>query len=78
MVSKINAWILIIDAVIMQVYLFISLKIFIKAIGFIPAMKSKEIKTLKTEYYLMIFSSSLRVIIDIIFLGLPWITSSSN
>lgn len=77
-ISKINAWILIIDAVIMQVYLFISLKIFVKAIGFIPAMKSKEIKTLKTEYYLMIFSSFLRVIIDIIFLGLPWITSSAN
>ena len=77
-VAKINAWILIIDAVIMQAFLLFSLKIFVKAVGFIPAMKSREKRTLKTEYYLMIFSSFLRVIIDLVFLGLPWITSSAS
>lgn len=68
---QISVWILITDSVIMNIYLILSLKIYLKAIRFIPAMSEKEIQTLKVEYGLMIATSLMRVIIDLIFLAIP-------
>jgi hypothetical protein len=66
--SQINIWILILDSVIMNVYLGLSLKIYLKRFNHISSMKEKEIRKLKIEYFFMIVSSFMRVVIDILFL----------
>jgi hypothetical protein len=45
--SQINLWILILDSVIMNIYLILSLKIYLRAITHINFIQKKEVKTLK-------------------------------
>jgi hypothetical protein len=65
--SQVNIWILISDSVIMNVYLVLSLKIYLKRLNHIVSIEEKELRKLKMEYFLMIITSFTRVVIDILF-----------
>ena len=68
MFSQVNVWILISDSVIMNAYLGLSLKIYLKRLNHIVSIQEEELRKLKIEYSFMIISSLIRVVIDILFL----------
>lgn len=76
--SQINIWILMFDSVITNIFLALSLKIYLKAIKLIYTIDQQDLVTLKIEYTLMIVTSFMRIVIDIPFLIMPMFIKSNN
>lgn len=69
--STINVWILICDSLIINIFLALSMKIYLRRFAEVGRLQISDLIQLRKEYRVMIGTSVMRVIIDLVFLGLP-------
>lgn len=69
--STLNVWILICDSLIVNIFLALSMKIYLRRFAEVGRLQISDLIQLRKEYRVMIGTSVMRVIIDLVFLGLP-------